>query len=171
MNPSHIVLSPGPKAPKDAGICMEIVKELYKEYPILGICLGHQAIGAAFGGKITYAKELYHGKYSMITHEGKGVFQGIKSPCQIARYHSLAVEDGFSNEFEILARTEDREIMAMCHREYPLIGLQFHPESNRGHSARRCHLAACSYYNQTYYRLTSNSTHPSVLVVPLPCHL
>jgi anthranilate synthase component 2 len=113
MNPSHIVLSPGPKDPKDAGICMEIVKELYKEYPILGICLGHQAIGAAFGGKITYAKELYHGKYSMITHEGKGVFQGIKSPCQIARYHSLAVEDGFSNEFEILATKSSISIIEL----------------------------------------------------------
>lgn len=129
LNPSHIVLSPGPKAPKDAGVCIELIKELHKEYPILGICLGHQAIGAAFGGKVTYAKELYHGKYSMINHEGKGIFQGVKSPCQIARYHSLAVEDGFSEEFEILARTEDGEIMAMSHKRYPLIGLQFHPES------------------------------------------
>lgn len=129
LNPSHIVLSPGPKAPKDAGVCIELIKELHKEYPILGICLGHQAIGAAFGAEITYAKELYHGKYSMIEHKGVGIFEGIKSPCQIARYHSLAVEDGFSEKFDILARTEDGEIMAMAHREYSLIGLQFHPES------------------------------------------
>lgn len=129
MNPSHIILSPGPKAPKDAGICIELIKELYREYPILGICLGHQAIGAAFGAKVTYAKELFHGKFSLIEHEAQGIFHGVKSPCQIARYHSLAVEEEGLDEFNVLAKTDDGEIMAMEHKKYPVIGLQFHPES------------------------------------------
>lgn len=129
LNPTHIVLSPGPKAPKDAGICIELIKELYKEYPILGICLGHQAIGAAFGAKVTYAKELFHGKFSMIEHKGEGIFNGIDSPCKVARYHSLAVDSSGLEEFEILAKTDDDEIMAMEHKEFPLVGLQFHPES------------------------------------------
>lgn len=129
LNPSHIILSPGPKAPKDAGICIELIKELYRDYPILGICLGHQAIGAAFGARVTYAKELFHGKFSMIEHKGEGIFYEINSPCQIARYHSLAVEEKNLEEFNILAKTSDGEIMAMEHKKYPLIGLQFHPES------------------------------------------
>ena len=92
MNPERIILSPGPKAPKDAGICMDVVKEFYKTIPILGICLGHQCIGEAFGGVVSYAKELYHGKQSLIAHDGTGIFQGIERPIQVARYHSLAVQ-------------------------------------------------------------------------------
>lgn len=129
INPDHIILSPGPKAPKDAGVCIELINELHKTYPILGICLGHQAIGAAFGAKVTYAKELYHGKFSIIKHEGKGIFKGIKSPCQVARYHSLAVEEKGLEDFDVWAKTDDGEIMAIEHKKYPLIGLQFHPES------------------------------------------
>jgi len=130
LNPSKIVLSPGPKAPKDAGICIELIQNLYKEYPILGICLGHQAIGEAFGGTVSYAKELYHGKYSLISHDAKGIFEGIENPCKVARYHSLAIlEETLSSEFVIQARSDDGEIMAICHKKYPLIGLQFHPES------------------------------------------
>lgn len=130
LKPSKIVLSPGPKAPKDAGICIELIKELYKTYPILGICLGHQAIGEAFGATVSYAKSLFHGKYSYINHNGKGIFEGIKNPVKVARYHSLAIlPETLGNEFEIQAKTEDGEIMAICHKEYPLIGLQFHPES------------------------------------------
>ena len=98
--------------------------------PILGICLGHQSIGAAFGAKIIHAKELMHGKQSLIEHDGKSVFEGIPSPVHVARYHSLAVDEKtLPDVFEILARTEDGEIMAMQHKEYPLIGIQFHPES------------------------------------------
>lgn len=130
LNPTHIVLSPGPKAPKDAGICVELIRELYREYPILGICLGHQAIGEAFGANIVYAKELFHGKYSMIEHDGTGIFEGMDNPCRVARYHSLAVEEKtLSDEFIIKAKTDDGEIMAIEHKKYPLIGLQFHPES------------------------------------------
>lgn len=130
MDPERIILSPGPKSPKDAGICLDVVKEFYDKKPMLGICLGHQCIGEAFGGKVSYAKALFHGKQSRITHEGTGLFQGIESPIAVARYHSLAVkEDGLPECLLVTARAEDGEIMAMQHRKYPVYGLQFHPES------------------------------------------
>lgn len=130
LQPERIVLSPGPKSPADAGICMDVVQEFYDKVPILGICLGHQSIGAAFGAEIIHAKELMHGKQSRITHSGRGIFQGIPSPVRVARYHSLAVDEKtLSPDFEILARTDNGEIMAMEHKKYPVIGIQFHPES------------------------------------------
>jgi len=130
LHPDKIVLSPGPKSPKEAGICMDVVKEFYREIPILGICLGHQCIGEAFGGVVSYAKELYHGKQSLIAHDGTGIFQGIESPIQVARYHSLAVQkDSLPECLVVTAETEDGEIMAMRHKDYPVAGLQFHPES------------------------------------------
>ncbi|MCR5785194.1 MAG: aminodeoxychorismate/anthranilate synthase component II [Eubacterium sp.] len=130
MAPEKIILSPGPKSPKEAGICTEVVKEFYDKIPILGICLGHQCIGEALGGVITYAKEIFHGKQSLINHKRKSIFTGIDTPIKIARYHSLAVEkDTLPECFEILAETDDEEIMAMRHKEYPVVGLQFHPES------------------------------------------
>ncbi len=128
--PERIVLSPGPKSPAEAGICVEAVQYFYDKIPILGICLGHQSIGAAFGGTVSYAKELFHGKQSVIRHTGTGIFDGVPSPLTVARYHSLAVQkDDLPDCLEILAETEDGEIMAMRHRDYPVFGLQFHPES------------------------------------------
>ena len=130
MNPDRSVLSPGPKSPKEAGICMDVVKHFYNKKPILGICLGHQSIGAAFGAEIVHARELMHGKQSLITHNQTGIFAGVPSPVKVARYHSLAVkEDTLPPEIEVLARTEDGEIMAMQHTRYPVVGIQFHPES------------------------------------------
>ena len=130
MKPEAIILSPGPGRPEDAGICIPVIKEFAGKIPILGVCLGHQSICEAFGGTVSYAKELMHGKQSLIEHDGKSVFEGIPSPVHVARYHSLAVDEKtLPDVFEILARTEDGEIMAMQHKEYPLIGIQFHPES------------------------------------------
>lgn len=130
MQPEKIVLSPGPKSPKEAGICMDVVKEFYDKLPILGICLGHQCIGEALGGTVSYAKKLFHGKQSEITHDGSSVFEGIDSPVKVARYHSLAVQrEDLPKDLRILAETEDGEIMAIRHKKYPVVGLQFHPES------------------------------------------
>ena len=130
MNPQRIVLSPGPKNPKEAGICMDVVKEFTGKLPILGICLGHQCIAEALGGTVSYAKKLYHGKQSAIEHDGTSIFTGIDSPITVARYHSLAVqEDDLPEVLRVLARTDDGEIMAIRHKEYPVVGLQFHPES------------------------------------------
>lgn len=130
LNPERIVLSPGPKSPKEAGICMDVVSEFTGKKPILGICLGHQCIGEALGGTVSYAKALFHGKQSVITHDKSSVFTGIDSPIKVARYHSLAVQEAdLPDCLKVLARTEDGEIMAMRHKEYPVVGLQFHPES------------------------------------------
>ena len=130
LNPESIVISPGPKSPKEAGISVEAIKYFAGKKPILGICLGHQSIGGAFGATVSYAKKLMHGKQSDVTHNGKSIFEGIPSPVKVARYHSLAViEDTLPDALEVIARTEDGEIMAVKHKEYPVVGLQFHPES------------------------------------------
>ena len=130
LQPERIVLSPGPKNPDEAGICMDVVKEFYDKIPILGICLGHQCIGQALGGTVSYAKQLFHGKQSLIEHDGSSIFTGIDTPIKVARYHSLAVQsDDLPDCLRVLARTADGEIMAMRHKDYPVVGLQFHPES------------------------------------------
>lgn len=130
LHPDKIVLSPGPKSPKEAGICIELIQHFYNKIPILGICLGHQSIGEAFGATVTYAKELFHGKQSTIEHSMTDIFEGVPNNIKVARYHSLAVlEETIPSSLMILARTEDNEIMAMRHRQYPVYGMQFHPES------------------------------------------
>ncbi len=130
MRPERIVLSPGPKGPADAGVCVEAVRAFYDKVPILGICLGHQSIGTAFGGTVSYAKVLCHGKRSQIRHAGTGIFEGVPTPLWVARYHSLAVQrEDLPDCLEIQAETDDGEIMAMRHREWPVFGMQFHPES------------------------------------------
>lgn len=130
MNPDKIVLSPGPKSPAEAGICMDVVKHFYNKKPILGICLGHQCIAAALGGTVSYARQIYHGKQSKIEHGGASIFTGINSPIKVSRYHSLAVQKKDLPEcLSVMAQTDDGEIMAIRHKEYPVIGLQFHPES------------------------------------------
>lgn len=131
MEPEAIVISPGPGRPEDAGICIEVIRYFKDKLPILGVCLGHQAICEAFGGAVSYAKELMHGKTSMadIT-ENCPVFKGIGTPVQVARYHSLAApEEMLPEELEVTARTPDGEVMAVQHKKYPVYGLQFHPES------------------------------------------
>ena len=131
MEPDAIVISPGPGKPSDAGVCIELIRQLKGRIPILGVCLGHQAIGEAFGATVTYASRLMHGKTSLLTDVADDIiFKGIKKPVQVARYHSLSVQEStLPQELEVTARSDDGEIMAMRHREYPIYGLQFHPES------------------------------------------
>lgn len=130
MDIDAIVISPGPGRPEDAGLSVEIIKRFHKELPILGVCLGHQSIAYAFGGKIIHAKDLMHGKTSLITGDEKGVFKNIKKPVQVMRYHSLAVDkESLPEELEISAVADDGEIMGLRHKKYPVEGIQFHPES------------------------------------------
>jgi len=127
---THIIISPGPCSPKEAGISVRVIKYFAGEVPILGVCLGHQCIGAAFGGRIVRAKRLMHGKTSTIYHDGKGVFQGLPQPFSAMRYHSLAIDEKSLPEvLEISARAEDGEIMGVRHKYFPVEGVQFHPES------------------------------------------
>ncbi len=130
LAPSHIILSPGPKRPIDAGVCLEVVRKLHTKYPILGVCLGHQSICEAFGANVTYAKEVMHGKQSEIMHDESLIFKGMEKKIKVARYHSLAAEnESMPKVLSITATTDDGEIMAVEHRDYPVYGLQFHPES------------------------------------------
>jgi anthranilate synthase/aminodeoxychorismate synthase-like glutamine amidotransferase len=128
--PDRIVISPGPCTPQDAGICIELIQRLAGKFPILGVCLGHQAIGAAFGGKVIRAPKLFHGKTSSIKHDSKGVFRKLPDPFTATRYHSLIVErKSLPPELAITAETDDGIIMGVRHRRHKLEGVQFHPES------------------------------------------
>ena len=130
LRPAAIVISPGPGRPADAGISNEAIRTFAGKIPILGVCLGHQCIAEVFGGKITRAKRLMHGKTSMVYHSGKGLFEGITAPFEATRYHSLIVKPESLQEcLEITAETEDKEIMALRHKEHMIFGVQFHPES------------------------------------------
>jgi len=130
LNPQYIVISPGPCTPNEAGISLELIEAFKGKIPILGVCLGHQSIGQAFGGKIIHAQTIMHGKTSKISHNNKGVFRGIKNPFIATRYHSLVIEKHtLPNCFDITAWTDDNEIMGIKHKELAIEGVQFHPES------------------------------------------
>ncbi len=130
LAPERIVLSPGPCTPHEAGISIDLIRRMAGKVPILGVCLGHQAIGAAFGGNVIRAPKLMHGKTSSVEHDGRTIFRGIASPMTCTRYHSLIVEEkGLPADLEISARTADGTIMGLRHRRFPVEGVQFHPES------------------------------------------
>ena len=130
LNPDMVVVSPGPCTPKEAGISVDLIKEFSGRLPILGVCLGHQSIGYAFGGNIVRAERLLHGKTSMIYHDGKGIYEGVPNPFEATRYHSLLVEkESLPDELEITAWTDKDEIMGIRHKEHLIEGVQFHPES------------------------------------------
>ena len=130
LNPQYIVISPGPCTPNEAGISLELIEAFKGKIPILGVCLGHQSIGQAFGGKIVHAQTIMHGKTSKISHNNKGVFRGIKNPFVATRYHSLVIDrESLPNCFDITAWTDDNEIMGIKHKKLAIEGVQFHPES------------------------------------------
>ena len=130
LAPDYLMISPGPCTPNEAGISMDVIRHFAGKIPILGVCLGHQSIGQVFGGKVVRAQRLMHGKTSDVFHDGQTIFRDIPSPYTAARYHSLLIEEGtLPEELEVTARTADGEIMAIRHRDYPIEGVQFHPES------------------------------------------
>jgi len=135
LQPEYLVISPGPCTPNEAGISIDVIRHFAGKIPILGVCLGHQSIGQAFGGKIIHAKEIMHGKVSQVFHKGEGVFKNLYSPLEATRYHSLVIDnDSLPNYLEITAWTEKEggtmdEIMGVRHKKYPIEGIQFHPES------------------------------------------
>ncbi len=130
FRPDRLVISPGPGTPDDGGISLDLIKRFHQSIPILGVCLGHQAIGQAFGGRVSRAKRQMHGKTSEIDHDGRGVFRGLPPRFLATRYHSLAVlDEGFPADLEVSARADDGEIMGLRHRRFPVEGVQFHPES------------------------------------------
>ncbi len=146
--PSAIVISPGPGTPKEAGDTIKVIKEFAGKVPILGICLGHQAIGEAFGGKVVKASKVMHGKISSVFHNGKGIFKNVSSPFSAVRYHSLLLEEkSLPNELKIVARSKDGLIMAVSHKRYPIIGLQFHPESIMTEDGKKL---MSNFVNRTY---------------------
>jgi anthranilate synthase component 2 len=141
LKPDRICLSPGPCSPKEAGICVDLLQQFAGKLPILGVCLGHQAIGEAFGGKVIRAQQVMHGKTSPINHTGVGVFKDLPNPFTVIRYHSLAIErNSIPDCLEITAWTDDGEIMGVRHKDYDIEGVQFHPESilsEHGHALLR----------------------------------
>jgi len=129
LHPERIVISPGPGRPEQAGISVELIRRLGSTIPVLGVCLGHQSIGVAFGGQVVRASQLMHGKTSSIQHDGRGVFRGVQQPFVAGRYHSLVVAEPLPESLEMAARTDDGTIMGVRHRTFPVHGVQFHPES------------------------------------------
>ncbi|MEW5720020.1 MAG: aminodeoxychorismate/anthranilate synthase component II [Chloroflexota bacterium] len=129
LAPSHIVISPGPGTPAEGGVSSAVIREFHRDIPILGVCLGHQCIGDVFGGVVTRAPRLMHGKTSMIYHDARGIFDGVPSPFEAGRYHSLIVQEPLPTELRVTAFTKEGEVMGIRHKQFPLEGVQFHPES------------------------------------------
>jgi anthranilate synthase/aminodeoxychorismate synthase-like glutamine amidotransferase len=129
MAPSHVVISPGPGTPDDSGVSLDVLARMGASTPILGVCLGHQSIGQVFGGKVIRAPRLMHGKTSLIYHQGDPLFAGVPSPFEATRYHSLIVDGALPACLRVTGKTEEGEIMALRHADYPVVGVQFHPES------------------------------------------
>jgi len=155
MAPEAIILSPGPGGPKDAGICLSLIQKFYDHIPILGICLGHQCIGEAFGGKTVRAAQPVHGKTSMICNEGSGIFSGLPPTFMATRYHSLITDIPANTDLKITARTNNGTIMAVQHAHYPVYGLQFHPEAvltEQGSEILQNFLSAARTWNSAHER-------------------
>jgi anthranilate synthase/aminodeoxychorismate synthase-like glutamine amidotransferase len=129
MRPDRIVISPGPGRPEDAGVSVDVIKRFGPRVPVLGVCLGHQGIGIAFGGQVVRARQLMHGKTSTVHHDGTGVFKNVSQPFAAGRYHSLVIAQPLPVDLELAAKTEDGTVMGVRHRAYPIHGVQFHPES------------------------------------------
>ena len=129
LRPDRIVISPGPGRPEDAGISVDLIRRFGATVPVLGVCLGHQSIGIAFGGQVVRASQLMHGKVSSVQHDGRGVFRGVQQPFTAGRYHSLVVAEPLPEALEMAAHTDDGTIMGVRHRTFPVHGVQFHPES------------------------------------------
>jgi anthranilate synthase/aminodeoxychorismate synthase-like glutamine amidotransferase len=149
LNPSHIIISPGPCTPDEAGVSLEVIRRFGARIPLLGVCLGHQAIGQAYGGYVTRARKPMHGKASLIQHDGKRLFAGLDNPLQVGRYHSLIVSDeNLPAELKITAVSSEGEIMGLAHQDYPVFGVQFHPESvltKGGHRLLESFLTTCGF--------------------------
>ena len=147
--PQYIMISPGPCSPNEAGMSLQIIKHFAKDFPIFGVCLGHQAIGQAFGGDVVQAERLMHGKTSPVFHDGKTIFENMPNPFQATRYHSLIIKkETLPSCFEISAWTEEGEIMAIRHKEYPVEGVQFHPESIMTEKGKELIGQFIEFYNQ-----------------------
>ncbi|HUB95621.1 MAG TPA: aminodeoxychorismate/anthranilate synthase component II [Stellaceae bacterium] len=164
-DPDAIVLSPGPCTPKEAGICLDLIAAASADIPILGVCLGHQAIGHAFGGTVARAPSPVHGKLSTIRHSGGGIFRGINAPFQATRYHSLIVERAtLPDDLAVTAETEDGLIMGLSHRRLPVHGVQFHPESiasEHGHLMLKNFLDIATSWNASNGRRSAGTAGPS----------
>lgn len=129
LNPSHIVISPGPGTPEEGGVSNDVIREMYQDTPILGVCLGHQCMGSVFGGEVTRAPRLMHGKTSRVFHRGQGIFEGLPNPFEAGRYHSLIVREPLPEALVVTAFTDQGEVMGLQHKTAPMFGVQFHPES------------------------------------------
>jgi anthranilate synthase component 2 len=161
--PDAIVLSPGPCTPNEAGICLDLIERTAETIPILGVCLGHQAIGQAFGGKVTRAPSPVHGKLSEVHHQGRGVFRGINGPFKATRYHSLVVErDSLPDDLSVTAETDDGLVMGLDHKTLPVHGVQFHPESiasEHGHLLLKNFLDLAAAWNAGRGRVAAAGSH------------